>query len=181
MAVDEDLIVALAVHEDLAVGVDRKLRHLADDLFEGARLRLGVVLDRVGEFLGVGRDDRPLHGQHHRFDLDALRKDDVAQVDRFAGSREGLRMGRVADHRDREGVVARLFDRERETARSIGGDGRHGQRVAQGGDRGITHGLPVGTDCTARHKGLGLGAGLDLRFGLDLSCEEGLQGDREQQ
>ena len=114
--VEQYLVIALSVEQDVAVAVERELRNLADDLVERARRSLRVVLDRVGGLLGVGHYERFLDFDHHVADLDTLRDGDLAERLARCGHFHGLFVGRVAYHRDAELVVARFGGFEREAA-----------------------------------------------------------------
>ena len=140
--VEQYLVIALSVEQDVAVAVERELRNLADDLVERARRSLRVVLDRVGGLLGVGHYERFLDFDHHVADLDTLRDGDLAERLARCGHFHGLFVGRVAYHRDAELVVARFGGFEREAAVRIGGYGVHDRdRVALERDGGIADGF----------------------------------------
>ena len=106
-SVDQHLEIALSVELHVALGVDGQLRHFAQDLFECRRCGLRIVFDRVGRFLGVGRDERFLDGDRHLVDVHALPQADRTGIGRGSAERDGLRFGIVAHHGDLQAVVAR--------------------------------------------------------------------------
>ena len=88
-SVDQHLEIALSVELHVALGVDGQLRHFAQDLFERRRCGLRIVFDRVGRFLGVGRDERFLDGDRHLVDVHALPQADRTGIGRGSAERDG--------------------------------------------------------------------------------------------
>ncbi len=143
MTVHQYLVIALAVHLHLALGIDRQLRHLADDLLQRRRGRLRIVIHLISHLLGRVGNQRLLNHHLHLVYHLALLQSDIAHVG-ILGSLDTLHERFVPHHRKMHVVRPRLLERQSETSVAVGIHHRMRGRIALGRYGHPSRGFTVG-------------------------------------